>query len=171
MYTFLYILSQLKRRGVRTISNILYLADQSHLLLYGRTITRDKHIATKNGPVLSGILDLIKGSGREERLKNLMKYFSIEETSVVLKKKPDMDFLSKTDVKCLNQAIAKCRNLTLEEEMKISCGFAWSNTEIGHPIAIKDILLEAGADVDFAKREQDRIHSETAFCERLSKKY
>ena len=39
---------------------ILYFAEQKHLLQYGRTITGDRYIAMKDGPVPSNIYDLLK---------------------------------------------------------------------------------------------------------------
>ena len=43
---------------------LLYIADRDYLLKYGEMITGDHVVAMKHGPVLSNILDLIKGVGR-----------------------------------------------------------------------------------------------------------
>lgn len=42
---------------------LLYLADRRALIEWGFTVTGDKYVAMKNGPVLSRLFDLIKGKG------------------------------------------------------------------------------------------------------------
>lgn len=169
----LYILSQIECKDMHKISKILYFADQRHLLLYGRTITGDEYIAMKNGPVPSSIFNIFKAVRGEgyfaSHVKDLAEYFSVEDYFVTPKQKPNMDFLSETDVECLDAAIAKCRDLTFGELTILSHDFAWNNTELNRPIAIKDILREAGESEAFATREQERIHSEATFCHGFTK--
>ncbi|MBP0020504.1 MAG: SocA family protein [Cyanobacteria bacterium SBLK] len=42
------------------ISKVMYFADRKHLEKYGRFICGDRYIAMKNGPVPSGVYDLLK---------------------------------------------------------------------------------------------------------------
>jgi Protein of unknown function (DUF4065) len=49
------------RRSLRSICRI-FIADRDHLRRFGRPVTGDAYIAMDNGPVLSRIYDIIKGS-------------------------------------------------------------------------------------------------------------
>ena len=58
-----YLLKSAKGRELRYIHllKMLYIADREYLVEYGYTITGDNAVAMQYGPVLSRILNLIKG--------------------------------------------------------------------------------------------------------------
>lgn len=54
----LYVVNRLKRRDFHKIFKVLYFADRTHLIKYGRPITGDTYIAMEYGPVPSMIYDM-----------------------------------------------------------------------------------------------------------------
>ena len=124
---------------------VLYFADQASLSRYGRQITGDDYIAMENGPVPSRIYDLFKAVRGDSYFSPDVRLFSFKN-NVTLQSdnQPDMDYLSESDIECLNEAIEKCRDLSFGELTKMSHGYAWSATAKNQTIKNGDILREAG---------------------------
>lgn len=88
---------------------VIYLADRWHLRKYGQTITEDEYYAMEFGPVPIRAWELIKN-----QFKNVPgndEYLTIETLSgnergaLVAKKRPNLDWLSQTDIEALDAAI------------------------------------------------------------------
>jgi uncharacterized phage-associated protein len=99
---------------------LLYLADQRHLLRYGRPITGDKYIAMDLGPVPESAFQLIgdllspvevEEPAREQALKRICVYrgmFKQYRYPVLrAKTKPDLDVFSDSEVEVLDQTLAE----------------------------------------------------------------
>lgn len=168
------ILYSLQKLGGNTdmhkICKILYFADQKHLAEYGRSITGDIYIAMKFGPVPSYIDDLLKAlrgdsffsSSREiEPLKECI----IFENRFIMRgiKDPDLNELSRTDIKCLDYAIELCRDKNFTELTEFSHGLAWNNTQADRAMSVKDILREIGEDESYADYIADSLRTQRAF--------
>lgn len=139
-----------ERKDVHKICKILYFADQAHLSRYGRDITGDTYIAMKYGPVPSHIYNLFKAvknfSGTED-FRTSYFYFSPSDTNLLIPtKEADLDYLSPSDIECLDEAIKKCREKNFPELTEFSHGYAWKKTAPNHEMATEHILHEAGAD-------------------------
>ena len=113
----LYIAS--KNDDLYAILKILYDADKLHLSKYGRFINGDCYVAMKNGPVPSQTYDIIKlvrGDGIISYDKlNPKEAFSVKNDSVYLKRKPEMDLISESNLECLNAVIKEYEGLTFPE--------------------------------------------------------
>lgn len=95
------------------IVKILFYADKFHLEEYGRQISGDIYCAMEDGPVPSGAYDLIKIARGDkyhfdQRLINVHPEESIKvinETNITPLRGPNFDYLSESDIDCLNKAI------------------------------------------------------------------
>jgi uncharacterized phage-associated protein len=99
-----------------TLLKIIFFADKLHLARYGRFIFGETYIAMKAGPVPSGAYDAIKqarGDGELSRLHPLVDDFlAVEGNNVYALRKPDLDYLSQSNLECLNEVIAESRALS-----------------------------------------------------------
>lgn len=149
----LFVVTELCRRGVKTdfikIFKVLYFADQSHLVKYGRSITGDTYVAMARGPVPSRIYDIIKAvrgdSFFEEEGANYKQMFTVEGYELRPQAGPDMNQLSATDVRELNESLeqyAMVDSLALSEQ---SHGFAWYQADRDRYMDAANIMREAGA--------------------------
>ena len=167
----LYSLQQLGgKTDMHKLCKILYFADQTHLSTYGRSITGDRYIAMQYGPVPSAVDDIFKAlrgdsffsSSKEiEPFREIIQF----ENRFILrgKKKPDLDELSVSDIKCLNDAIEICRNKSFKELTTLSHGLAWTNTQKDRTISVKDILREAGDEEAYVEYIADNLKTQSAF--------
>lgn len=145
----LYVAGKLKRSDIHKICKILYFADQKSLSECGRSITGDTYIAMNYGPVPSYIEDIFKAVRHQSYFSQYAKEFEgifSFQNDYILKaeRDPDMQHLSKSDVECLDYAIAKCKDLDFGQLTLLSHGYAWSSTAKDRPISVDDILKEAG---------------------------
>lgn len=116
------------------ICKILYFADQMHLSLYSKSITGDDYIAMTYGPVPSKVDDMFKAVRGDSYFSNsdnaveLKTYFTFyNKFYVIALKKPDTDYLSETNVECLDKSTEQCRNMNFEQLTQFSHGIAWEN--------------------------------------------
>lgn len=165
----LYALSKLGGKSdMHKLCKILYFADRRHLSLYGRSITGDTYIAMQFGPVPSKVDDILKAVRGDSFFSNCVgdlksklgfenKYIAKALTA------PDMDELSATDVECLDDAIALCRDKSFGELTEFSHGLAWTNTAKDRAISVKDILREAGDEEEYVQYIADQLRTQSAF--------
>ena len=94
---------------------IMYFAQQENLVMYGKPIFNDTFHALKHGPVPSftykctQVLD-----GRIEPKQDIDQFicsFQVTESKFYGKEEPDMEELSKSDIRVLNSAIGKYKNV------------------------------------------------------------
>lgn len=126
------------KSDIDTLCTMLYLADQRHLTLYGRSITGDTYIARKWG-------------AEPTVLSRMASAMTTGNDIVCTTAKHDMDELSASDIECLTYAADLCRDASRERLRELSHGKAWSNTPEGCEISVKDILLEAGDEEEYAE--------------------
>lgn len=165
----LYVVKQLGGKcDMHAVCKILYFADQEHLSQYSRSITGDDYIAMQYGPVPSHVYDMMKAVRGDS-------YFSDTKIAADLKSKfrfynkmmieavemPDMDYLSGTDVKCLDAAIEKCKGLTFGQRTDLSHGYAWHNTARDRQMEVSDILSEAGDSEEYVNYVVSKLRCES----------
>ena len=156
------------RKDIHKICKILYFADREHLSLYGRSITGDTYIAMTYGPVPSKIDDIFKAvrgdSYFSDRADELKEFFGFKNRFIIYpKKKADTDYLSETDIECLNHAIEMCKDKSFGEITEMSHDLAWQNTQRDRTISIKDILREFGDDEEYASYISEKLNDERTF--------
>jgi hypothetical protein len=164
----LYILEQMGGRAdMHKIFKTLYFADQSHLSKYGRTITGDVYIAMEYGPVPSKTDDIFKSIRGDSYFPagKLSKYIHFVNRYVVEPCiKSDTDYLSGTDIECLDKAIAKCKDKSFDELTKMTHDFAYQNTKRDREMSFKDILREIGETEEYVNYVSEKLKLESSFC-------
>jgi len=96
------------------VLKLVYLADRYHLRKYGRPITNDVYFALDNGPVASGVRDIVEASEfisdmeREYAARYLMKKGRYDVKS---KAHPDENVFSDSDIEAINFAWEKFGSL------------------------------------------------------------
>lgn len=154
----LYVLKQLG--GVcdmHKASKIFYYADQRHLSLYGRTITGDVYIAMQYGPVPSKLNDIMKAVRGDSYFEyKTDKFTFVNRYEIRLQEQPDLDYLSETDIECLNYAIDLCRDMSFSELTQFSHGLAWTKGCMRDNISFSDMLVE--------------VHDEAGYIDYISAK-
>lgn len=127
--TVLYILRAFPQ-GVDYIKlfKILYFAQQQHLVEYGRTIVDDTFQARQYGPVSGFIRKGLKLIENSRPLSEDFRIFSdgisveVADTYQIIHSslEPDMDELSRSDVRMLDKYIDKFRDMKSEEVSELS---------------------------------------------------
>lgn len=164
----LYILNKLTtKKDMHKISKIFYFADQEHLAKYGRTITGDTYIAMDFGPVPSCLDDIFKAVRGDSYFSNCSEEFKksfhfINNFEMESSTAANMDYLSKTDISCLDNAIKLCGKKSFKELVTLSHDYAWNATGKNSAMSYKDILTEAGADDDYINFTMQNMELEKA---------
>ena len=151
------------------ICKILYFADQSHLSAYSRSITGDTYIAMQFGPVPSKIDDIFKAVRGDSYFsdsdfaEDLKCNFHFVNKYIICADKPaDTDYLSDSDIECLDASIAKCRNESFGALTELSHGLAWQNTQRDRMMSVKDILREVGDDEGYVDYIDKKLRTEAS---------
>ena len=127
---------------------LLYFIDKAHLLEYGRFVTDDTYVKLPYGPVPTRILDIIneKEALFENEKTYLNQYLKIENNknrTMHCKKTPDLEELSKSELKVIDQVIAQYGKLSLgkllDESHKEK---AWLNAEPHNDLSIEDMISD-----------------------------
>ena len=163
----LYILQQLGGKSdMHKIFKTLYFADQSHLSKYGRTITGDVYIAMQYGPVPSKTDDIFKAVRGDSYFHDdeLNSYFHFVNKYIVeANKKANLDYLSESDIECLEESIERCKDKSFDELTKMSHGLAWENTRRDRTMSFKDILREEGDSEDYVDYIAEKLTLESSY--------
>ena len=129
--SLLYILTQFPE-GVDFIKlfKIMYFAQQEHLVKYGRGVVEDSFYALKYGPVPSFTYKAIqvyqnKIKDSSEELKEIAELIVIRENKIYANGAVDMDELSISDRKCIDNAISAYRDVDSFHLSKLSHDTAW----------------------------------------------
>jgi uncharacterized phage-associated protein len=100
----------------------LFFADLYHLNKYGRPVFGDTICALDFGPAPSAALNMVKreavGITPQEVDLAVAAFDTIPQGKslrLANKREPDLDLFSRTDLECLNKALAYCRPLTFSE--------------------------------------------------------
>lgn len=148
------------------IFKTLYFADQSHLSKYGRTITGDVYIAMQYGPVPSKTDDIFKAVRGDSYFHDdeLNGYFHFVNKYIVeANKKANLDYLSESDIECLEESIERCKDKSFDELTKMSHGLAWENTRRDRTMSFKDILREEGDSEDYVDYIAEKLTLESSY--------
>jgi uncharacterized phage-associated protein len=150
----LYILELLENKVQPTlhrVSKVLYFADKEHLERYGRLIFGGSYCAMKHGPVPSQIYDLLKLVRGDlspslqpspEISQQVLNAFKIVDKHDIKKlREPNTDFLSESDIECLEHSATKYGSLSFTELTELSHDQAWKSSADGNDIIdVEDII-------------------------------
>ena len=149
--------------GKHELFKILYFASQKRLVKYGHAMITDFY-AFKYGPVPSQLHNYFKSEDNPVMLAINID----EETSYILSPKeyPDMNELSKADVRCLEESISENYGLDFNELTNKSHDSAWLKAwnnpsgRRGGKIDIVNIAFAAGADENTIEYIQEDLELE-----------
>ncbi len=127
-------LAQRSGETMYTILKMVYVADRIHLERYGRPITGDSFNALQEGACPSKIYDsmkVLRGEKNHNYLPNSEKYLEVDPTTydVVVKDMPPIDYLSASEIECLDETISILHRLGRWHIRDLAHDAAWKHTK------------------------------------------
>ncbi|MCX6006323.1 MAG: Panacea domain-containing protein [Chloroflexi bacterium] len=101
----LYLAKKIPHPGKYNICKMLYLADKVSLERYGRFIFGESYVAMPRGATPSKAYDLLK-----QAIDRPVGGIKVDGNKVTPLREPDLDQLSDSDIKCLDQIIQTYKN-------------------------------------------------------------
>ncbi len=147
--TILYIVQSVEQATFHRISKVMYFADKIHLERYGRFICGDSYVAMKHGPVPSGTYDILKVTrGNHNNSFPLLPHinfshqaFTVVEKFIVKPLRPaSLDYLSESDLECLDKAIEIYGRLSFRQLTDLSHDQAWQAVDENDCLNIEQIV-------------------------------
>ena len=116
----LYVLNKTGELDYNTLLKTIYFAELKHLAKWGQRITADDVCAIPYGPVLSHLLDAIKGDSHEPELSRMLKSafkFASEDASNIMLplRQANEDYLSESEKEALDASILENASLSFEQ--------------------------------------------------------
>ena len=116
----LYIANRSKIHDVFHVCKIPYFADIDHLNEFGRLIAGDTFYALEEGPISSGIYDIVKfvrGDGTRPFPNKFKLAFSVDPKThnVSPSRDADLDQFSDSEIECLDNCIREYGHLTFAQ--------------------------------------------------------
>ena len=172
----LYILqnSNAKRRDVYSIIKTAYYAQQIHFVKWALPIYKDQIVALPFGPVPSTIYDILKVSSGDTVVESFYKGIPInlaaeaigfEYEPFIAKEDADMNFLSVSEIECLNEAIAKVASMNFAEIKNGTHSQEWKRAFSASCHIMDNIAIakEGGADDTIICYLRDRLDLDKVF--------
>jgi len=152
----LYIISKLNRSDAYGIVKAAYYAQENHFVKYALPIFNDKFIAMPFGPVPSLIYDSLKVARGEKpkcsrqtlnEAKQIAEGINFDGEMFSSASKADMDYLSKSAVECLDDAIERVSGKPFGVIMNDTHGAEWERASKSQNNVMDDIAIarECGA--------------------------
>ena len=94
---------------------ILYFAQQDHLVKYGKVLVEDSFRALKHGPVPAytyKALQIAEGKPLEGNFEEFLTGIEVRNKKVYTSATPNMDYISGSNRRCLDDAIAQYKDIT-----------------------------------------------------------
>ena len=107
---------------------ILYFAQQDHLVRYGKVIVEDSFRALKHGPVPAytyKALQVAEGKPLDGDFSDFLSDIEVRDKKVYTKARPDMDYISGANKRCLDAAIEKYKDTDPYDLSDMSHDSAW----------------------------------------------
>ncbi len=150
---------------------ILYFAEMKHLAKWGSGIVPDEFCALKYGPVPTQLYDAVKELGNpkmrlSETLAEVVQFAGEDAPNILLPKRDaNLNFLSKSEVDALNEAIAENESLTFGQLRRKSHDAAWdeahrriNGTNVISPVSMARVMNADDAILEYIE-EQLEINS------------
>jgi len=139
----LYISNRISNKNLYWVLKTPYFADKYHLEKFGRPVSSDVYYAMKDGPVPSGLYDIVKDvrntRHRHETLK-ARSAFRVEGNAIVPLRDAHLDFLSKSDLTALDRAINEVGPQSFSELRNNSHDAAYDKADPNGEISYDEII-------------------------------
>jgi uncharacterized phage-associated protein len=156
----LYVISKLGDASYHKIFKILYFAEQEHIKRFGKSLLNDDYIAMKYGPVPSNAYDILKNVKHGD----WNKYFvAIDEYAVKAVAEPNFDYLSESEILCIDNSIDSFGSLTFSERTDKSHDDAYNAVKLNHKMNIFEIGRAGGANEDTLNYLQENLETKRMF--------
>jgi Protein of unknown function (DUF4065) len=146
----LYLASELTQADLHRVYKLLYLADKLHLARYGRLIAGDSYLAFTYGPVPNEMSRVVEKARMQPGKVSPDNTFVIEDKRVPWRSKPlpiirplqqpELDYLSSSDIECLDEAIRVHGGKSFDELTLLSHDSAWEKADEFGIIELEDIV-------------------------------
>lgn len=150
------------------VFKILYFAEMKHLATWGNGFIPDDFCALKYGPVPTILYDAVKNigfSGVEfsKELSEVVILAGEDAPNVLLPKRmADTEYLSKSEIKALDDSIAENESLTFEQLKNKSHDTAWreafkkvNGTNIISPLSMAKVIHADDAILEYLKEQME----------------
>lgn len=144
--TLLYIANHCPIKDIYHVLKIQFFADRKHLERGGRFITGDHYIAMKNGPVASNAYNFLKVARGEQvyipapMIEQIRSAMTIQENIITQAREANRDYLSQSDVDCLDEAIAENGTLSFTALNNKSHDALWRSADLNGEILFADFI-------------------------------
>ena len=169
----LYILqhSERDRHNVYSIVKTAYYAQQLHFVKWALPLYKDKIAALPFGPVPSTIYDVLKMARGDKKvlayygnspLKLIADTIGFQDEVFYAKEDADCDFLSQSNIECIDEAIAKVASMDFDEIVADTHGDEWNRVWNSKSRFMDDIMIakEGGADDSIISYLQEALDLE-----------
>ncbi len=141
----LYVAKRVRAPTFHTISKVLYFADLEHLERYGRFVTGDRYIAMEYGPVPSDLNNIMRAARGEsqyvDQKEEIKSAFAVPARYTIhALREARGSVFSKSDMECLDEAIAKYGHKSFGELVDDSHDAAWRATAEGQEMQLSNIV-------------------------------
>ena len=143
----LYLAPKVVDSDIYGICKLLYLVDKTSLEKYGRFVFGETYVAMEEGATPSGAYDLLKSAAQTSNSE-----IRIEGNDIIPLREPNLDYLSESDVECLDQIInvyGKAPRLRRADAHDAAWEKAWSKRGAKRSVEIPvESIVELLADSD-----------------------
>ena len=144
----LFVASKVPEPTLHKISKMFYFADKLHLERYGCVLSEDTYHAMEYGPVPSHIYNIMKYAGGSEtvppvdkspKIRDAMRLLGDRRT-VEVRRAPDIDILSESEIECLVDAIAAHGRKSFGRLSDETHDSAWKSVAENEAIPLREIV-------------------------------
>jgi len=118
----LYLAPRVAESDVYDICKLLYITDKASLEKYGRFIFGESYSALEGGATPSNTYDLLKRA-RRSPVDGIMVQ---QDERIMSLREPDLDYLSESDIECLDQTISTLGEASHDARAKEAHDEAWN---------------------------------------------
>lgn len=155
LQALLYVAQQHDRADKHKVFKTLYFAEQTHMVRYGAPLLGDLFVAMPFGPVPRQTYDIVKADTFALR---------VEGDVIEAVAQPDLDYLSESEIECLDEAIALCATKSFRELCDLSHDAAWRGTSRNSVMSPVDIARAGGAPTAVLAYLQDVLATKYVFA-------
>jgi uncharacterized phage-associated protein len=127
-----------------SLLKMLYIADRESLADLGRPITGDGAVAMENGPVLSGIYDLINANVSDDDLRLWQEYLHRDDYHLELLRDPGVDQLTPYEQRKLAEVARRYQDCSWRDLVRITHDlpeWVWNRPDREQGILVRSIPL------------------------------